>query len=180
MNKTVIAAAITTLAAIATAHPATATTAPDVPEEAGVVAMFEGESFDLSEGWGSPDARSEIQACHATGTGVDCFRSVAEMDAAVGAGPGSARMASCSSSLRLYDGASHSGAVLSLSQRGSIISLASYGFDNRTSSYRVGACSATFYNGIGSSPYPGNTSAYATASTMYSGWNNTISSVYLS
>ena len=88
--------------------------------------------------------------------------------------------ASCSSTLRLYHGTSFTGAVLGLSTRGSLIQLASSGFDNVTSSYRVGACSASLYDGLQSGLYPGATGAGSQASVMLSGWDNTISSVVIS
>ena len=181
MNKLTSATATIIALVALVAAPVVARAADDQADTSGVTATFEGQTFDMSTGWGSPRARPDIQACHVTETTADCYRSEADMNVALSeASPTAVLAANCGSTLRLYDGTSHTGAVLSLSQRGSILSLSTYGFDNRTSSYRVGACSSTFYNGIGSSPYPGNTSAWASASSMYSGWNNTISSVYLS
>jgi hypothetical protein len=43
----------------------------------------------------------------------------------------------------------------------------------------VGACAAHLYSGIQSGLYPGNTAANAQASSMQSGWDNTISSVLI-
>lgn len=86
----------------------------------------------------------------------------------------------CSTSLRLYDGTGQTGAVISLSTRGTSVSLSAYGFDNRTSSYRVGACSSTFYSGVSTGVYGGNTAANASASSMLSGWDNVVSSVFIS
>ena len=180
MNKLTSAATITALAALVAA-PIVAEAASDQADTGGVIATFEGKTFDISAGWGTSRARPEIQACHVTETTVDCYRSEADMKVALSeASPTAVLAANCGSTLRLYDGTSHTGAVLSLSQRGSILSLSTYGFDNRTSSYRVGACSSTFYNGIGTSPHPGNTAANASATSMPSGWNNVISSVYIS
>jgi hypothetical protein len=54
--------------------------------------------------------------------------------------------------------------------------------DNVTSSYVVGACAATFYDGAGGGApvYPGGTGAFASSSVMTSGWDNRVSSVYIS
>lgn len=151
--------------------PAALATETPTPASPGVVASFEGATFDMSKGWG------DASACHVTDTTVICYRSEAAMDRAVGESSASSRSANCSTSLRLYDGTSYTGAVISLSTRQSVLSLSAYGFDNRTSSYRVGACSANLYNGLGTSQYPGNTSVNASATSMASGWNNVISSV---
>jgi hypothetical protein len=135
------------------------------------VATFEGATFNMADGWGA------ATACHVTDSATTCYRSEAAMDRALNENAPSSRAANCSSSLRLYDGTNKTGAVISLSTRQSVISLSAYGFDNRTSSYRVGACSASLYNGLGTSKYSGNTSAGASANSMASGWNNVISSV---
>ena len=86
----------------------------------------------------------------------------------------------CSSSVRLYDGTSFTGSVLSLSIQWQTLNLSSYGFDNRTSSYRIGPCGADFYSGANTagSLYGGATWAGASASSMGS-WNNILSSVYI-
>lgn len=109
-------------------------------------AIFEGQRIDLAEGWG------EARACAQLPDSTRCYRTEDEMDRELGEG---FTLLACSSALRLYDGTSFGGAVLSLTTTGGILSLSSYGFDNRTSSYRVGACGATFYDTpSGSTPYP--------------------------
>ncbi len=175
---TALAATTAAIAGLALAQPAEAR--DDSSGTDPVIATFERERFDMSQGWGTEETRPEIQACHIEVAGeADCFRSEAELNSFLGESR-SSRSASCSSSLRLYDGLNKTGAVASFTARGQIISLSGYGFNNRTSSYRVGACSSTLYNGIGSSAYPGSTSAYASANSMLSGWNNTISSIRIS
>lgn len=157
-------------------QPASALTVP------GVLAQFEGETIDLSHGWG------EARACMITTAQATCYRTEAEMDRAsqqsranrAARNTPATATASCSSTLRLYHGTSFTGAVLGLSTRGSLIQLASSGFDNVTSSYRVGACSASLYDGLQSGLYPGATGAGSQASVMLSGWDNTISSVVIS
>lgn len=150
------------------------------------IAIFEGETLDLSKGWG--DAR----ACWVDDLETKCFRSEAALDAALEkAGklvekPGrrdleSARAASCSSSLRVYSGTYYNGYLLYLSSRWTWINLSWFAFDNVTSSYKIGACSTTFRSGSYGTgmTYWGNTSAWAQRSTM-SGWDNVLSSLYIS
>lgn len=142
-----------------------------------VVADFDGDAIRLADGWG------DAAACHQDEAGVRCYRSEAEMDRVeTPADSGGARLASCSSSLKLYRSTGQSGGVLQLTQRNTNLNLASFGFSNDTESYRVGACSARFYDattGTGTS-YPGSTSAFASSSSMLSGWANRVSSVRIS
>lgn len=144
---------------------------------ASVVAEFEGGTIRLAEGWG------EATACHQDDAGVRCYRSETEMDRAeVSSDSATSLLASCSSSLKLYRSTGQTGGVLELSQRGVNLNLATFGFSNDTESYRVGACSAKFYDatsGTGTS-YPGSTIAFASSSSMLSGWANRVSSVRIS
>jgi hypothetical protein len=150
------------------------------------MATFEGRIIDLRDGWG--DAR----ACLVSDTTdlAQCFRSEAELLSAVDADLNSAddvgfaamAASACSSSLRLYDGTNYSGAVLYLTTRTSWINLSSYGFSNRTSSFKVGACFsylADLSNGGGDWYATSATTAWKVAPTMASGWNNRVSSVYI-
>jgi len=59
--------------------------------------------------------------------------------------------------------------------------LSAYGIDNAVSSYKVGACSATFFDGAGGggSIYPGYTGAGAQYSSMVSGWDNRLGSIWI-
>lgn len=137
---------------------------------------FEGQQINLSEGWG------EAHACVIAPDGTRCYRTEAELDTAEGGiePGGMAPMAACSSKLRLYDGTSYTGDVLELQVRYVVHNLSAYGFNNVTSSYKVGGCSSEFYDTTGGSTiYPGNTSAWAQASSMQSGWNNSVGSVYI-
>lgn len=142
------------------------------------LAWFEGQQIDLSRSWG------EAHACSISDTGNFCFRTEEEMDqflnepTAAGADE-AVILATCSTKLRLWDLTSQSGAVLSLDLRALNISLSTYSFASRTSSYRVGACSSVFRDS-GGAVYPGTTSAGASANSMSSGWNNRITSVYIS
>jgi len=89
--------------------------------------------------------------------------------------------ASCATpGVRLYRSVSYGGGVLQLLTRGTYINLGAYGFDNDTSSFRIGACSAGFYDTTtGGTSYPGSTSAGISAAAMSSGWDNRVGSVYI-
>lgn len=127
----------------------------------------------------------------------ECFDTEAEMDRRIAAleaatavtavagnssGAAAASGSWCSSSLRLYDGIYYTGAVLYLRGRWQWFNLADYGFDQRTSSFKVGACSAWFadWRNGGGEWYPTSaTEADDQASVMISGWDNDVSSVYI-
>jgi hypothetical protein len=155
-------------------------TAADVPSGSSpgaVIASFAGGRIDLTKGWG------DATACWSDGASTACFRTEAEMDRTMNASLtiSVVPLASCSSSLRLYRSTAFAGGVLSLTTQNTYINLSAYGFDNDTSSYRVGACAAAFYDGAngGAPVYPGATGAGASASSMVAGWDNRISSVYI-
>jgi hypothetical protein len=149
---------------------------------------FENKLLDLSKGWG------EAQACVVweTADASQCFRTEAEMDAytdkinaeinAGARGGEVGTMATCSSYLRLYEHTSFGGRVLQFASRGYWQNLGDYGFNDETSSYRVGACSsnlAEHANG-GGYYYPGSTSAGSSSSCMCAGstnWNDRVSSI---
>lgn len=170
----------------------------------GVIATFEGSEIDLSDGWG------DAQACYSEdAASARCYRSEAEMDAAEGlsaskselseinkamggwnqksgvaapAGNAGAAtpLSTCSTTVRLYRGTLYTGGVLALATQGTYLNLASYGFDNDTSSYQIGACASRFYDTTsGGTLYPGNTSAGASAVAMLSGWDNRVGSIYI-
>jgi hypothetical protein len=144
---------------------------------AGVQAWFEGDLIDLAEGWG------DAGACIADSAGTRCYRTRSELTAredAYASASAATLLANCSSYLTLYSATGFGGSSLSLNLRGVGIGLAAYGFSNITSSYTIGACAAEFYDGaIGSAAYPGNTNAFASASSMATGWDNRVSTVYI-
>ena len=156
-------------------------------QAAGTPALFEGTIIDLadSDGWGV------ARACVVEPALVRCFRTEAELDRhldepsqpvrGLGPIPGASPMSTCSTTLRLYRSTGFGGAVLALSTRLAWINLSTYGFNNDTSSYRVGGCAATFAEGAsGGTPYyPGPTGAAASASSMISGWDDRVSSVWI-
>jgi len=170
-----------------------ATSALEPSEDGSAVnAVFEGQPIDLTQDWG------EAQAClywpEATNL-VECFRSEAEMDRRLGelraeqnpvavklSFGGAAAASTCSGYVRLYDGTGYGTPVLYLAGRFQWINLSPFGWDQRTSSYKIGPCSAYFadYTNGGGAWYPTSlTQAYDQASSMISGWNNDVSSVYI-
>lgn len=171
-----IAVAVIAVSAIAPATDVAARGAPSTSPDRKVIAWFDGRWIDLTKGWG------DAAACWSDGTTTSCFRSEAEMDRVIAterAAP--LLLTSCSSSLRLYRLTGFAGGVLSLTTQNTFINLSAYGFDNDISSYRVGACGSVFYDGAngGSPTYPGATGAGASATSMAAGWDNRISSVYI-
>ena len=89
---------------------------------------------------------------------------------------------SCSSSLRLYEYDWYGGRRLSFWDRGYWQNLANYGFEDRASSYIVGACPVWLaeHGDGGGDWYPGPTYPYAGVGSMYWDWQDTISSIYIS
>lgn len=139
-----------------------------------MIADYYGTKIDLSAGWGT------AQACAISPTETVCFDTERELDDHL-ADTGGTERASCSSPVRLYAGTNFGLPVLTINDRLAWRNLASSGFDNRTRSYKVGACAAAFAknsNG-GGGFYPGSTGAGAESATMLSGWDRQISSVYL-
>lgn len=148
--------------------------------------VFEGQSIDLSAGWG------DAEACLIwNDAGVaECFRDEATMDSRIAelekqmrsSGGVQAMGSQCSGYLRLYDGIYHTGQVLYMRDRLQWINLSAYGFSNRTSSFKIGPCSSYLadYNWGGGSWYStSSTQAWDVAYTMASGWSNRVSSVYI-
>lgn len=112
----------------------------------------------------------------------ECFPTEQEMDSRIAQLRDSAPAArlACSGTLRLYDGTSYGTPVLALSPGALWTNLSTYGFDNRTSSYRIGPCDAQFAADPwgGGAFYPQSaTAAYMSSPSMISGWNNRVSSV---
>ena len=148
--------------------------------------VFEGEAIDLTAGWGAAEACliwSDVGV-------AECFRDEAEMDIRIAelekrlglSDAEAGRSSQCSGYLRLYDGSFHTGQVLYMRDRLQWINLSAYGFSNRTSSFRIGACSSYLadYNWGGGSWYSTSaTQAWDVVYVMASGWSNRISSVYI-
>jgi hypothetical protein len=158
------------------------------PEAAGVVAVFEGETLDLARSWDDANACLVWQQKGIT----ECFRTEAEMDTRIAAldtasvsaksGGGGTTASTCSGYLRLYDATSYGSPVLYLRDQYRWLNLSNYGFNQRVSSFKVGPCATDFadYANGGGSWYPWYmTEAYDQSSTMISGWDNDVSSVYI-
>ena len=169
---------------------------PEVPDPAAgaverrpAIALFEGRSIDLAEDWG------EARACLVWRQGgvLECFRTPEALDAreaqlAQARGKPSSDEAttasfgwSCSSPLRLFDFYYYGGRQLSFWDRGYWQNLWEFGFDNRTSSYAIGACYAYLaeYANGGGWWYPGPDWPWAGEPIMSWDWQNTISSIYV-
>jgi hypothetical protein len=179
-----LAICITALASL----PAGAASAAEGESEA----SFDGGTIVLDDGsWDG------ARACAVVGDSVACFATETEMNAWLAGGAGSggtgaegltlqraslaqaATMAlSCSSTLRLYEHGGFTGRILYFSSRAQWFNLSDYGFANRTSSFKVGACTAYMadYSNGGGSWYPGG-GAFASVGVMPSSWNDRISSI---
>jgi len=140
-----------------------------------IVASFEGGWIRLADGWG------EAHACFSDDDGTRCYRTEDEMRRVEGLDlQHVVPMASCGGPLYLYDGINYGLDVLALSTRGVTINLSPYGFNNVTSSYKIGSCDARFYDTTsGGTSYPGSTSAWVWSPSMSTGWNNRVGSVYI-
>ena len=166
---------VSAASAVAIGEPASA------GDRTGTKAWFGDHWLDMSKSWES------ATACAVDDSGAVCFTTEAEMDTYLA--PTTTAVASavapavvCPTSMRLYDGASYTGAVLYLTSQYTILNLGNYGFNNMTTSYKIGACSSYFYSSAngGGSLYPiGYTTAYDQYPTMLVGWNNAVSSVYM-
>ncbi|NIA26323.1 MAG: hypothetical protein GWP04_12295 [Gammaproteobacteria bacterium] len=157
----------------------------------GTTARYGDHLIDLTHSWSGAGAcvvwpdKLDMPECF--DTEAEMNRRIAQLEAevapasVVGTGRTTATSgSSCASYLRMYDGTWYTGAVLYLRGRWQWFNLADYGFDQRTSSYRIGACAARFadWENGGGSRYP-TSEAYDVAPTMLSGWNNDVSSVYI-
>lgn len=179
-----------TLASLATMLAVVVFDQPALAESVGNdpgLARFEGRVINLAEDWEEADACALWDVVR----GAECFRNewdmvdfLQQIGMTGGAlAPNLGAAATCSSSLKLYDGYSHTGTTFYVYTTNTWINLADYGWTDRTSSYRVGACDSYFadHSDGGGEWYPTSlTEAWDTASSMTSGWNNRISSVYMS
>lgn len=141
------------------------------------VARFNGQQLDLARGWG------EATACLAWRQGgvLDCFRDRQQLEARGAELSGLLGGFGCSSPLKLFEDSGLGGRELWFYDRGYWQNLGDYGFNNQLSSYAVGACNSHLAeNNYGAGYwYPGDTSAWAVEATMYSSWNDRVSSIYL-
>jgi hypothetical protein len=190
MLRRLLVASATLLAALAALPAASASASAERDQ---TEATFDGTTITLDDGtWEGADA------CAVVGSAIQCFASEAEMnawlaaagvDAGLSASPQrtsvvrsslAAASLSCSSSLRLYENAWFGGRTLYFSSRAQWFNLSAFGFANRTSSFRVGACTSYLadYDNGGGAWYPGS-GAYVSVGAMSGSWNDRISSVYI-
>jgi hypothetical protein len=188
MKKLTIVGALC-VAVILPVHGAAASSAVEPTPPDPSIATYGNQTLDLTESWGT------AKACLATATETRCFNSEREMDkyvATLGSSTSGAKgtasqslgavalAADCSSSVKLYSNTSYGGYLLQVFERLNVVDLAAYGFSNITSSYKIGACAAYFWDGVGGGAvYPGNTNAGIWSSTMVAGWDNRVSSLVL-
>lgn len=188
----VVAAVVTTLGmfpAVALAQGNTHSS-----ESSGTPAVYGDRQIDMSRDWEGAGAclvwpeAIEVPECFETEEQMN--RRIAELEkmtgdtpraTAVGGGQ-TASGTSCSGDVSLYDGTSYTGAALHIRSRYQWFNLASFNFDQRTSSFKIGPCSAYLADlaAGGGAWYPtSQTEAYDVAPTMVSGWNNDVSSIYI-
>jgi hypothetical protein len=141
------------------------------------VALFEDRWIDLRVNWG------QATSCLIyPGRTPECFRTTAEAQARATSLRGSASPdLSCSTPLTLHAGTYQGGATLLVYVRGLWVNLSTYSFDNRTSSFTVGACAVELaaQSGGSGNHYPRCLYAGCVEDVMAAGWDNVISSVYL-
>jgi hypothetical protein len=116
------------------------------------------------------------------GRPTDCFRTAREADAnalllLLQLGP----TVTCSTPLKLRNLANQGGTLVNVYSRSQWINLSTLSFDNKTSSFTVGACAVELAAGVNGSAnwYPECTNAGCVENSMLPGWDNVLSSVYL-
>ncbi len=186
MRTPILILAALALTPLATAH-AIDTVTPEPPTDPEPwIADYDGTQIDLRFGW------ETARACATDGVETTCYANEAEMTSALGfatsppetpppAGTSGMLRVACDSYLRLYTGTNYTGSILALTTRGVVLNLSDYGFNNVTSSYRVGGCASTFWDlsNAGGTVYGGGSGAWAQSATMPGGWDNRISSVFI-
>ena len=147
----------------------------------GVVASYDAATLNLSQSWGTASVcvvATSGTNCFATQSDYQTWQSTQTMTSpALGASP----LAGCSASLSLYQNLGYGGLYLIVTAPLVWINLASYGFANSVSSYKVGGCSISMTDGANGSGnvYPGATSAGSNVSWIGTAWNDRINSVYI-
>ncbi|MFI0242045.1 hypothetical protein [Streptomyces sp. NPDC016845] len=142
-------------------------------------ASFEGRTLDLSGDWGA------AKVCMVwKGRGVaECFRTKAEQEARaqqlLSTASSQQLLAACSTALDLYQDNNRGGRNLKFYDRGYWQNLTTYNFNDATSSYWTGACTAHLAENTGGGGYwyPGNTGPNHIENSMRSGWNDRVSSI---
>ncbi|HEX7276730.1 MAG TPA: hypothetical protein VF244_05090, partial [Acidimicrobiales bacterium] len=136
------------------------------------LADFDGHSIDLSTNWEDAKACVVLRQANV----IECFRTTAEGEAEANAinSQFAASGFSCWSPLRLYEHSAFGGRQLMFFDRYYWQNLPDYGFNDQTSSYRVGACYsylAEHSNG-GGAFYPGPIAPWSSVAWMITSWND--------
>lgn len=158
---------------------APAQAASPAPDATARYARFEGRTVDLSGDWGD----AKVCMVWQTRGAVECFRTAAQQEAREKQLRATASTqqvkAACSTPLDLYQYTGKGGRDLKFYDRGYWQNLSAYSFDNSTSSYWTGACTAHLAENAngGGYWYPGNTGPNHQEDSMRSGWDNRVSSI---
>ncbi|MGC1237950.1 MAG: hypothetical protein WA860_04085 [Acidimicrobiales bacterium] len=144
------------------------------------IASYDGTSINLANGW------EGAAVCAVTQGGNFCFATTSDYQTWLSSPGGQADVGfspeiNCSSALQLYSGTNYEGSELSLLDEGVWLNLSTYGFSDKTNSYKVGACevSMTSAQNGGGTVYPGPMAAGTDAASMESGWSDRIQSAYI-
>ena len=161
------------------------------PRAAQTPARYHGHEIDLALDWEgagacmvAPDALADIECFD---TEDELIARVAELGLEDDPSPAIEGVRSiggyeCSSWTKLYANTWYGGASLWFRTRGLWDNLANYGFDQRVSSFKIGACQVIFadWSNGGGSWYPMSyTQPNDVDAILLSGWDNDISSFYI-
>lgn len=193
----ILALLIVAIEAGATAAGTPENDAPEQTADPIEIASFRGTLIPMDEVWVVAEAclvwPEKLPRPECFDSEQDMGRRIRELERETGVSDGLAMQRSqqagavasasqCSDWLRLYDGASYSGQTLYVRIRLQWLNLSSYGFNQKTSSYKIGPCSAYFadWSNGGGDWYPTSlTQAFDQAASMVSGWDNDVSSIYI-
>ena len=156
-------------------------------ENAPKLAAFEGQTIDISK------HRGKARACLVLEEGsVECFRTeeeatarMAELDETrettdtAGLASDPTQDLLCSSFVCLYQHSNYTGDFLCLRERRVEHNLSTWGFDNRMTSYKVGACNVTFWSGASNEGSKFVASAGTSNPNVGSTWNDRVSSIWI-
>ncbi len=173
-----LALMVATLAVTAT----TVVPAAAAPPPGSSTAWFDGRIIDLKQGWGDAKAcviwnSAGIRQCFRTESAMKLWLSTQKATSST-----QGINVTCSTALKLYDGLNYTSSTIWFYDRAQWHNLATFGWSNRPSSFKIGACDSILADGSsgGGDWYPlYNTEAWDVAGTMMAGWNNRVSSLYI-
>ena len=186
-----LVALVSALAVMAVAAPAFAVTADSGARAIKTPANYNGHEIDLAVDW---EGASACLVAPDDLVDIECFDSEAELidrvkalglddaPAAVPEGLRSLQSYQCSDWLKLYDGTWYGGTSIWFRSRGLWQNLDWYGFNQRVSSFNVGACQTIFadFGGGGGQWYPlALSQPWDVDAVLLSGWDNDFSSFYI-